>query len=167
MSTLSYHTPLAADDLRRLAIPEPWHYGIADRTRFGELDALAHVSNVAYLRWFESFRVHYLRDYGLSEYATADGPRMVLRQVQVDYLAEMKLSEDYVVTGRTDSLRSSSCVMHYAIWSGNLRATSSAVLVFLNADGTKRPIPEPLRSTMITRDGASDRASDRTGEHAV
>ncbi len=154
MPELAYHTPLPASALRERGIPEPWRYGVADRTRFGELDALAHVSNVAYLRWFEAFRVHYLRDYGLREYATATGPRLVLRQVQVDYLAEMKLSEDYIVTGRTETLRTNSCQMQYAVWSGNLRATGSAVLVFLNADGTKRPIPEALRHQMVARDGA-------------
>lgn len=154
MSNLLYHTPLSQSSLRDLGIPEPWRYGVADRTRFGELDALAHVSNVVYLRWFESFRVQYLRDYGLTDYATATGPRMVLRQVQVDYLAEMKLSEDYVVTGRTASLRQNSCQMNYAVWSGTLRATGSAVLVFLNADGTKRPVPDELRRNMIARDGA-------------
>lgn len=155
MAKYIYHSPLSEEALRELGIPEPWRYGVADRTRFGELDALAHVSNVVYLRWFENFRVHYLRDYGLTDYATATGPRMVLRQVQVDYLAELKLSEDYVVTGRTDSVRTNSCQMQYAIWSDTLRATGSAVLVFLNADGTKRPIPDALRRAMIERDGAT------------
>ncbi|PTX56065.1 acyl-CoA thioester hydrolase [Litoreibacter ponti] len=156
MTALPYHTPLDTPTLRGLGIPEPWGYGVADRTRFGELDALAHVSNVAYLRWFEAFRVHYLRDYGMTSYATADSPRMVLRRVEVDYLQEMKLSEDYITTGRTASVRRSSCVMNYAIWSQTLRATGSAVLVFLKNDGSKRPIPEDLRHAMITRDGAEE-----------
>ncbi|GFE64273.1 thioesterase [Litoreibacter roseus] len=155
---LRYHRRLASETLRAWNIPPPWNYGVADRVRFGELDALGHVSNVAYLRWFEAFRVHYLRDYGITTYG-ADGPRMVLRQVQVDYLAEMQLSEDYIVTGRTDSVRSTSCQMHYAVWSGNLRATGSAVLVFLDQSGQKTKIPPDFRETVLARDTATDLAS--------
>ncbi|MFQ6548089.1 acyl-CoA thioesterase [Aestuariibius sp. 2305UL40-4] len=151
---ISYLTPLAEAELRQLGIPEPWTYGRADRTRFGELDALAHINNTAYLRWFETFRIHYFRDYGISNY-TPEDPRIVLRRVEVDYLAEMLLEEDYVVVGRTRELRTTSFTMDYAIFSGGtLRCTSSAVLVLLEADGTKRPLSDAIRQTLIARDGA-------------
>ena len=81
---------------------------------------------------------------------------VVLRQVQVDYLAEMKLDDDYVVTGRTTRLRNSSFQMEYAVWSGGaLRTTSSAVLVMVNENG-KCPIPANLRDIFKDRDGATD-----------
>ena len=38
---------------------------MADRVRFGELDALNHVNNVVYLRWYETLRVLYLEAYGI------------------------------------------------------------------------------------------------------
>ena len=151
--TVQYHMPLSLDVLREHGISDPWTYGIRYRTTFGELDAQGHISNVTYLRWFETFRVQYLRDYGWPVYATKDGTPMVLRRVEVDFLKEINLSEDFIVTGRTTSLGNSSCVMTYAIWADGLRATGSAVLVFLDHDGRKIPLPSDLRATMISRDG--------------
>ena len=151
--SLSYLTPLKVETLRAHGVPEPWTYGIADRTRFGELDALAHINNTAYLRWFEAFRIHYFRDYGISDYGPR-APRIVLRQVQVDYLREMGLDEDYIVTGRTVSYRTSSFRMDYAVWAPDLRATGSAIIVCLGQDGRKAALPESVRATLTERDQA-------------
>ena len=155
--TLPYLTPLDAAQLRSAGIPEPWNYGIADRVRFGEIDALNHVNNTAYLRWFEQFRTLYFRDYGISDFSE-DAPTMVLRQVQVDYLAELKFNDDYIVVGRSTVMRRSSWVMEYAVFAGGtLRTASSAVLVLLAPDGRgKMDIPEGIRTTLRTRDNAHD-----------
>ncbi|WP_224823788.1 thioesterase family protein [Cognatishimia sp. MH4019] len=152
-----YLTPLDVETLRAEGIPEPWSYGMKDRVRFGEIDALNHVNNTAYLRWFEQFRTRYLRDYGISDYGP-EAPVLVLRQVQVDYLAELKFNEDYIVVGRSSQMRRSSWVMEYAVYAGGtLRTTSSAVIVLLNPDGSgKMAIPEDVRSTLRARDNALD-----------
>jgi acyl-CoA thioester hydrolase len=137
MTQLPYHTPLLTDDLRALGIPEPWGYGMADRTRYSELDPMGHVNNTAYLQWFEAFRVQYLVDYGLA-YTGLDSPAPVLRRISVDYMAEMKLREDYVITGRTTSVRTTSLEMEYAVWSGGAcRTTGYALLVMLAPDGSR------------------------------
>ena len=156
MHTLQYHKPLLTPELRGLNIPEPWTYGVADRTRFSELDPMGHINNVAYLQWFEAFRVHYLVDYGLA-YNAAGSPAPVLRRVSVDYMAEMKIREDYVVTGRTTSMRTTSLEMEYAIWSGGeCRTTGYALLVLLNPDGSRYALTDAQRQTLMQRDGAID-----------
>ncbi len=155
MTQIPYHTPLPVSTLRDLGIPEPWTYGVADRTRFSELDPVGHVNNVAYLQWFEAFRVHYLVDYGIA-YSGDDSPFPVLRRVEVDYRAEMNIREDYIVTGRTKSMRTTSMEMEYAVWSGGgLRATGSAVLVFLTKSG-RHTLTDQQRETLIARDGTID-----------
>ncbi len=148
-----YLTPLGPDDLRAEGVPAPWTYGVKDRVRFGEIDALEHVNNTAYLRWFEQFRTLYFRDYGISDYGP-DAPVMVLRKVEVDYLAELKFNEDYIVVGRSTQMRRSSWIMEYAVYSaGSLRTSSKAVLVLLAQDGSgKIAIPEDVRSTLKIRD---------------
>ena len=154
-----YLTPLDAPALRALNIPEPWGFGIADRVRFYELDALNHVNNTAYLRWFETLRIPYFAAYGLSQYRPED-PQMVLRRVSADYIAPMYLGESYVVAGRTTAFRTSSFVMAYAVFAGDsLRATGEAVIVSLDHDGkTKRPLTEAMRETLRSRDGATPAA---------
>lgn len=153
---MEYLTPLETDDLRALGIGPPWTYGIADRVRFGELDALNHVNHTAYLRWFESFRLPYLADREVTRYGPGDA-RLVLRQAACDYLAEMKLGEDYVVTGRIDGLRTSSFTMAYAchrLRDGTVTATGSAVVVLLDpGGGGKVPIPDRARAAIRSKDG--------------
>ena len=152
MPDIPFQTPLRAETLRSLGIPEPWRFGIADRVRFGELDALAHVNNTAYLRWLENFRISYLKDYGIADYAR-EVPRIVLRQIGMDFLAEMHLHQGYVITGRTSSVRSSSFRMEYAVWSdGTLCATGWAVIVMLTAEGEKQPLADHVRQTLSARD---------------
>lgn len=151
--TTPYLIPLNEDALRAEGVPEPWTYGMKDRVRFGEIDALNHVNNTAYLRWFEQFRVRYLRDYGISDYGP-DAPVLVLRQVQVDYLSELKFNEDYIVVGRSAEMRSTSWTMEYAVFAGGkMRTASKAVIVMLKPDSSgKMPIPEDVRTVLKQRD---------------
>lgn len=149
--------PMQASELRSCGVPEPWNFGVGFRATFGDLDAQNHVSNVKYLRWIEAFRMSYLRAYGWPEYATPGATPMVIRRFQIDYLKPVHLDDDVIVTGRAAQVGSSSCTMDYMIWGDGLIAEASAVLVFLNHDGSKVGLPGDLRSNMIERDGAQTR----------
>lgn len=155
MKNLVYHTPLLAADLRTLGIPEPWSFGAADRVRFGEIDALNHVNHTAYMRWFESFRILYFREYGLSDYGP-DAPRIVLKSIQAEFITEMTVGQDYVVTGRTTSFRNTSWVMEYGVWTDKgLQASGGSVLVQLMPDGSaKLPLSDTVKTRLIDRDHA-------------
>jgi len=150
-----YLTPLARPDLAQLAIPEPWTYGLMDKVRFYELDALGHVNNVSYLKWFETLRIPYLRDYGLTEFRPEDAQFVVIANA-ARYLAPMFLGESYVVTGRTASFRTTSFRMEYGVFrDGQLCASGEAVMVSLERDGvTKRPLAETAKAAFVARDGA-------------
>lgn len=140
--------------LRQEGIPAPWTFGVSDITRFGEIDALGHVNNTAYLRWMENFRIHYFKDYGIADY-TGTPPRLVLRQVGTDFLKEMVLHETYITVGRTTELRTTSFRMEFAVYAGDLRATAHAIMVWLDDTGKKIPLPDHVRSVMIDRDNAN------------
>lgn len=150
----THHRPLDRSILRGWGVPAPWIYGIGFRATFGDLDAQNHVSNVIYLRWIEAFRVHYLRDYGWRDYATENASPMVIRKYEIDYIKACHLNDDIVVTGKTVSVGTTSCTMHYAIWRNGLVAEAKAVLVFLNKNNEKSPIPGELKSGMIDIDRA-------------
>lgn len=153
--TTPYLTPLHAADLRAAGIPEPWSFGMADKVRFGEIDALQHVNNAVYLKWFENLRVLYFAD---RDIWNVDGkrPRVVLRNIGLDYIREIKLTDSYIMTGRTTRLGTSSFTMEYAVWvDGQLCTASHAVLVMLNDDNTKRHLPDQIRQMFVDRDGAA------------
>ena len=153
---LPFLTPLDAPALAGAGIPDIWRFGMADRVRFAELDALNHVNHTAYLRWFEMLRVHYVRAYGISPY-DGSGPDLVLRAIDAAYHAPMHLGEDYIVTARTLSLRRSSFRMGYAVFAPDCRVEGTAVIVQL-ARGTsdKLPLADHIRARLVATDGAED-----------
>jgi acyl-CoA thioester hydrolase len=156
---LSYHAPIDATGLRALGIPAPWGFGLADRVRFAEIDALGHVNNTAYLTWFESFRLPYLEARKVTDYGP-HSPRLVVKRASVDYRAEMFNGMDYVVTGRTRAFRTTSFTMEFAVWlpdpdGATCTATGDAIIVLLNRDAPGRhPIPDAGRTAFIKHDGA-------------
>lgn len=155
--TAPYLTPLGAEDLRAADIPAPWAFGMADKVRFGEIDALQHVNNAVYLKWFENLRILYFAHYDIWG-PGGDRPKVVLRNIGLDYRSEVRLTDSYILTGRTVEMRSSSFTMHYGVWvEGRLTTASHAVLVMLNPDNTKRKLPDALRQMFTERDGAMQR----------
>ena len=151
---LPFITPLTPENLRQAGIPAPWAFGLQDQVRFGELDALAHVNNGAYLGWFENFRIHYFREYGVDEYRGVF-PRIVLRQIGLEFLSEVRLHDIYIVTGRTVSFRRTSWAMEYAVWvDGVMTTKGSAVLVNLDQNGAKSALPPAWTAKFVERDGA-------------
>ena len=131
-------------------------YGYVDRVRFYELDALNHVNNVVYLKWFETVRVRYVQDYGLTSYGAPDDPQLVVRRVTADFLAPMFQDQSYVVATRTRLVKPSSFVMDYGIFvDGRKMVEGEAVGVSLTRDGTARQPHHPQAvARMIERDGA-------------
>jgi acyl-CoA thioester hydrolase len=132
-----------------------YSYGYRDRVRFYELDALSHVNNVVFLRWFETIRVAYVQDYSFTNYASGD-PMLVVRRVTADFLAPMFQNETYIVAARTSVIKPSSFLMDYAVVAGGtLRATGEAVGISLGEDGqTRRPHRAEAIDAAVARDGA-------------
>ncbi|SFA85859.1 acyl-CoA thioester hydrolase [Poseidonocella pacifica] len=154
--TLPYLIPLCADQQRDFGIAAPRPFAMADRVRFAEIDALRHVNNVAYLRWFEHARVEYFRAWGLHSHGEGQ-PRTVLRHITVDYRAELLLHDDYVVASHCSEFRTTSFTLRSEVWKGDQRCTvADAVVVLLKPDLSGRmAIPERVLERFINIDGAS------------
>lgn len=149
-------TPLTIAQMTSVGIPDGWAFGMADRVRFHELDALNHVNNVAYLRWFESIRIPYFQTYKITSYNSETDPQVVLASNYARYFKPMHLGDCYVVTGRTKSFRNASFVMEYACWrDGEMTCGGESVIVTLEQDGkTKRPLGAEVTELFSKRDGA-------------
>lgn len=157
---LDYLTPITPEGLRRAGIGAPWRFGMADRVRFSELDALGHVNNTAYLRWFENLRLPYLAARHVTDYGP-ESPKLVLKRTSCDYMAEMFRGMDYIVTGRTRAFRTTSFTMEFAVFLPNQdgpakqMAAGEAILVLLNRAGDGRfAIPPAGCHAFMTEDGA-------------
>lgn len=158
MDHIPYLVPLDTAQLRAAAIPEPWTFGLKDRVRFGEIDALNHVNHTAPLRWFEALRVRWFARQGISDYGPG-APRIVLRNISAHFIRELVLGEDYIVTGRATQYRHTSFSMDYAVHvphpaRPDPRIMASSVIVILDpATGARKPLTEVQKET-LRADGA-------------
>ena len=118
--------------------------------RFGELDALGHVNNAVFFRWFEAARARHFTHVGLTDYGP-DAPRLVLAHTEAAFRREMRLHEDHVVTVRTTRVGTTSVTQDYAVFAPDLRATGSAVTVFTRG-GVKVAVPEEARAALLSLD---------------
>lgn len=147
---------LRREGLIALGLPEKFSFGLRDRVRFGELDALNHVNNAVYFRWTENLRVQILPIYGLSDFEAGDR-NFVIRAQTIEYFSPMFLFEDYVLAGRFTRVGNSSLDMEYEVYVGDrLPARITAQLVMMNAGLTaSQRVPDAARAKILAFDGIS------------
>ncbi len=153
--SLRYHTPLSPEEQIACGLPTPQPMAIADRVRYAELDVLNHVNNKAYMGWFETLRVAHFHQVCAPFFRGLPAPRTVLRSADMQFLKEMLMGEDYVATARVIRFRQTSFTVEQQLWSGDLRATLTGVMVMLYPDGSGRyPLPEALRRYFVQTEAA-------------
>ena len=129
---------------------------MADKVRFSELDNQNHVNNKAYLTWFESVRIAYHERFCVGHYGS-DRPRVLIHSLNLRFVREMQRDESYVATARVTEFRTNSYTMDQQLWSGDLRARMSVVVVMGRADGKGHaPLPASLQEQFLTLDKATD-----------
>ncbi len=126
---------------------------------WGDMDAFNHVNNTRYFRYFEDARIHYFRALGVLDLSLAAEIGPIVKSTQCEFVRPIKYPDELLVYARTTTMRESSFVMQYAIWSqvqGMIVALGDAVIVMVdNQTGKKCPVPAVLR-------GAIERQEKRT-----
>ncbi len=136
---------LDANALRARGLPG--QVGWADSVRFAELDPLGHVNNVAYLAWFEAVRVRYLLTFGLTAYRP-DDPGFVVRRLDAEYRAELKLHDDYAVTAATTRIGRTSFEQSYEVHAARGLAATGTCTVVMVRGGRPAPLTDAMRAAM-------------------
>lgn len=113
---------------------------------WGEMDALNHVNNVVYFRYFETARLEYFAGIGLMEemQATQIGP--VLSETSSRYRRPVTYPDTLLVGSRVSMLDDDSFVMEYKIVSkqqGAVTTMGTAKVVMFNFAGKKRASLNP------------------------
>ena len=118
--------------------------------RFGDLDPLRHLNNVAVARLYEEARVRFLDESGVRE-RLEPKHRFVIAELTIQYLAE-GFYPDPVVVG-TGVLRvggQSFTLAHALFQNGRCIGTSDGVLVHVNwEEGGARRLPEAARAVLL------------------
>jgi len=114
--------------------------------RFGDVDLLGHVNNVAYAQYLETARITYLQHFEEKRLAL---PTVVAR-LEVDYRNEVKLGQHVTVQLLVSRLGSSSFDFSYRVLAdGVLAAEARTVQVHVDR-ATRRPvrIPDDVRAVL-------------------
>lgn len=120
---------------------------------WGDMDALGHVNNTIFLRWFESARIAWWEQLGLSTFVLADGIGPILARTTIDYRRPVKYPDTIEVSVTTLRVGGKSVVLGYRVTSsaqgGALVAEGETVIVLYDyRRGQALPIPPELRRQM-------------------
>ncbi|MDH3588927.1 MAG: acyl-CoA thioesterase [Gammaproteobacteria bacterium] len=121
---------------------------------WGELDALGHVNNIIYFRYFENARMAYFEKIGFSQLLAETGTGPILAETQCRFRAALE-HPDYVATGaRVVKIDDDRFRMEYAVAgysAGRIVAEGSGLIVCYDYNA-RRKTPLPARITQRIND---------------
>jgi acyl-CoA thioester hydrolase len=131
--------------------------------QWGDMDALGHVNNVVYLRWFESARIAYFDRSGLwDRFERGVGP--ILARSTIDYKIPLDYPDTVRVSCSISRFGTSSLTLQQRLRSqrrGAVAAEGEAVLVLVNyKTGEKVPIWDELRSQILALEASGPGPGD-------
>jgi acyl-CoA thioester hydrolase len=124
-------------------------YVHSERVRFGDLDAMRHLNNVVFLRYFETARINYLRHL-VPTHAPADPDQgsfgFIFAECHINYRSPVVFDEQVEVHCSIADVRRSSCRVVFEMRvAERLAAEGYGVLVgFDYRNGRSMPLPEAL-----------------------
>lgn len=122
--------------------------------QWGDMDALGHVNNTVYFRWFESARIQIFVDLGMPPPTSTTGVGPILATTTCDYLAPVVYPCELTVGVRVTQIGRTSITMAYGLWRAGkpqeLFARGTSVVVMLDYEtGRKVEVPAELRQRLF------------------
>ncbi|MCI0697320.1 acyl-CoA thioesterase [candidate division KSB1 bacterium] len=119
---------------------------------WGEMDALGHVNNIVYFRYFESARVAYLTKINFIDPEANDGIAAILASTQCDFRKALAYPDTVSIGARVVEIGSDRFAMEYRLVSQGLQkiaAEGKGVVVAYNyRDKHKVELPEAIRKNI-------------------
>lgn len=133
MNELLAHCPVVIE------VPVAW----------GEMDAMQHLNNIVYLRYFESVRIAYFDRLGWMELREQTGIGPILGSIQCKFKLPLTYPDTVSVGTRIPGIEHDRFTMEYWIVSHRLQkiaAEGDGVVVSFNyRENKKAPLPEEVR----------------------
>ncbi|MBM3461256.1 MAG: acyl-CoA thioesterase [Armatimonadetes bacterium] len=121
---------------------------------WGEMDALAHVNNIIYFRYFESARIAYFREVGM----TFEPAGPILANTSCDFVVPITYPDTVRVECGVTRIGRSSFTMAYRVFSvtqNTVAARGQAVCVWYDyGAGKSAPLPEDIRGNIAGLEAA-------------
>ncbi|GGB49709.1 thioesterase [Oceanisphaera marina] len=120
---------------------------------WGDMDALQHVNNVVYFRYFETIRIEYLRRIGMLEVLANKQVSPVLAETSARYRRPVIFPDTLLVEARVSKLAEHGFTMEYQITSkaqGRVTTEGTARIVMLNVTtGGKATLSDTLKQQIM------------------
>ena len=136
-------TGLLADFPVTVEIPVAW----------GDMDAMGHVNNTVYFRYFETARIDCFAGLGLGSIERSDGVGPILHSASCRFRIPLTHPDTVAVGVRIGDIGDDRFVMSYRAVSRRHGAVAadgeSLIVTFDYADGTKARVPDELRARLL------------------
>ena len=134
-----------------MSAPARWVH--RERVRFGDLDAMRHLNNVVFLRYFETARIDYLRALVPAPdpiHPESDGMGLIFAECHIAYRSPVRIDEEVVVTCSIGEIRRSSFRMDFDMRVGDrVAADGYGWLVGFDYEaGRAQPLADELRERL-------------------
>jgi acyl-CoA thioester hydrolase len=133
---------------------------------WGELDALGHVNNTVYLRWFENVRISWFERIGMAAIFAPQGHQgiamgPILARLECDYRMPVGFPDVIWASARCVEIGRSSLTLQKRIWSERRAAivAEGAVVMVMYDYAAQRStaIPEAVRAAIVALDQPRER----------
>jgi acyl-CoA thioester hydrolase len=119
---------------------------------WADMDALQHVNNVVYLRYFEIARIDFLTKINLFDTINAKGTGPVISENSIRYKRPVTFPDTLTVSVDISDIKTDRFTMQYKVFSDAQQAITttgySTVVMFDFKTGQKAPITDPLLSAL-------------------
>lgn len=117
---------------------------------WGHMDAMGHVNNTIYFRYFESARVEYMAQMGLFADPTTEHEVLpILARTTCDFKVPLTYPDTIIITAKTTKVGRTSFTQVYEITStaqNCVAAVGEGIIVCVDkATGKPVPVPEDIR----------------------
>jgi acyl-CoA thioester hydrolase len=130
-----------------------WAYCHVDRIRFGDVDAMRHLNNVAALGFFEDARIQYLTQLLGEDPLQRNSFGLIFAEMRVNYRAPAFYDEEIRTCVRPAEVARSSVRLAFemrAVGDERLVAEGYGVVVGYDyAAGRAMPLPEPFKAALV------------------
>ena len=122
--------------------------------QWGDMDALGHVNNTVFFRWFESSRICYLEESGMSKVLGELNVGPILAATDCNYVRQVLYPDTVRVGTMVKRLGRSSSTLTHIVHSDRLGTTvaygESVVVVFDFASQRPVRIPQEVRDLLVS-----------------
>lgn len=126
----------------RISLPVQW----------GDMDAYSHVNNTVFFRWFESARIAYLEQCGLTESRELEGIGAILHSTSCRFRLPVLFPDTVHVGARVTEVGEDRFTMEYRVVSvrhGGVAAEGQGIIVAYDYNANRKTaIPESVRGRL-------------------